>query len=65
MSAALVAVTVHVPTAAAVKVDPTMVQLALFDTYVTTPVPDPPVVESVVVPPKEIVDGALAAISAV
>ena len=63
MSAALVAVTVQVPTAAAVRVVPLMVQLALFEAYVTAPVPEPPVVLSVVVPPKATVDGVLTATS--
>ena len=63
MSAALVAVTVQVPTAAAVRVVPLMVQLALFEAYVTAPVPDPPVVLSVVVPPKATVAGVLTATS--
>ena len=63
MSAALVAVTVQVPTAAAVRVVPLMVQLVLLDAYVTAPVPDPPVVLSVVVPPKATVDGVLTATS--
>jgi hypothetical protein len=40
-----------------------MVQLALFDAYVTAPVPEPPVVLSVVVPPKATVAGVLAATS--
>ena len=59
----MVAVTVQVPTAAAVRVVPLMVQLALFEAYVTAPVPDPPVVLSVVVPPKATVDGVLTATS--
>ena len=63
MSAALVAVMVQVPTAAAVRVVPLMVQLALFEAYVTAPVPEPPVVLSVVVPPKVTVDGVLTATS--
>ncbi len=63
LSAALVAVMVQVPTAAAVRVVPLMVQLALFEAYVTAPVPEPPVVLSVVVPPKATVDGVLTATS--
>ena len=63
VSAALVAVTVQVPTAAAVRVVPLMVQLVLFEAYVTAPAPEPPVVLSVVVPPKATVDGVLTATS--
>ena len=59
----MVAVMVQVPAPAAVSVVPTMVQLALFEAYVTAPVPDPPVVLSVVVPPKATVDGVLTATS--
>ena len=59
----MVAVMVQVPTAAAVRVVPLMVQLALFEAYVTAPVPEPPVVLSVVVPPKATVDGVLTATS--
>ena len=54
---------VQVPPPTAVSVVPTMVQLALFEVYVTAPVPDPPVVLSVVVPPKATVDGVLTATS--
>ena len=57
----MVAVMVQVPPPAAVSVAPLMVQLALFEAYVTAPVPDPPVVLSVVVPPKATVDGVLTA----
>ena len=59
----MVAVMVQVPAPAAVSVVPTMVQLALFEVYVTAPVPEPPVVLSVVVPPKATVDGVLTATS--
>ena len=59
----MVAVMVQVPTAAAVRVVPLMVQLALFEAYVTAPVPEPPMVLSVVVPPKVTVDGVLTATS--
>ena len=59
----MVAVMVQVPTPAAVRVVPLMVQLALFEAYVTAPVPEPPVVLSVVVPPKATVDGVLTATS--
>jgi hypothetical protein len=63
VSAALVAVMVQVPAPTAVSVAPLMVQLALFEAYVTAPVPEPPVVLSVVVPPKATVDGVLTATS--
>ena len=59
----MVAVTVQVPTAAAVSVVPTTVQLALFEAKVTAPVPVPPVLLSVVVPPNATVDGVLTATS--
>ena len=59
----MVAVMVQVPPPAAVSVAPLMVQLALIEAYVTAPVPDPPVVLSVVVPPKATVDGVLTATS--
>ena len=57
----MVAVTTQLPTAAAVSVLPTMVQLALLDAKLTAPVPEPPVVLSVVVSPnKSVVETALA-----
>ena len=59
----MVAVMVQVPAPTAVSVAPLMVQLALFDAYVTAPVPEPPVVLSVVVPPKATVAGVLTATS--
>ena len=59
----MVAVMVQVPAPTAVSVAPLMVQLALFEAYVTAPVPDPPVVLSVVVPPKATVAGVLTATS--
>ena len=59
----MVAVMVQVPAPTAVSVAPLMVQLALFEAYVTAPVPEPPVVLSVVVPPKVTVDGVLTATS--
>lgn len=57
--AALVAVTLQLPTAAAVKVEPAIVQLALFDAKVTAPVPEPPAALKLVVLPKvSVVDAA-------
>ena len=57
----MVAVTIQLPTAAAVRVLPTMVQFALSLAKLTKPVPEPPVVLSVVLPPKAtVVDTALA-----
>ena len=51
-SAAIVAVTVHVPTAAAVNVVPAIVQLPglVVTLKVNAPVPEPPLVLSVDVP---------------
>ena len=65
VSADLVAVTVQVPTAAAVKIVPTIVQLALFEAKVSAPAPEPPVLLSVVVPPNTTVNGELAVTSVV
>ena len=58
MSVGFVAVIVQLPVpACAVNVEPIMVQLALFDEYVTTPVPLPPEVLSVLLARCATVDG--------
>ena len=58
MSAAFVAVIVQLPElACAVSVEAVIVQLALFEEYVTAPVPVPPVVRSVLEPRYATVDG--------
>jgi hypothetical protein len=62
--AALVAVTLQLPTAAAVNTVPAIVQLALFDAKVTAPMPDPPIALKLVVLPKVSVLDAADAVSA-